>query len=74
MKTLSNPIGYQFTLGWNGAKICDYNTQAAYKEVRIEAIGSDWIIIRTEEGDVLANTYPSHTHNDVLDMVKELEE
>ena len=41
MKTLSNPIGYQFTLGWNGAKICDYNTQLAYKEVRIEAIGSD---------------------------------
>tara|TARA_R110000787_G_scaffold125910_2_gene237079 strand:+ start:1135 stop:1356 length:222 start_codon:yes stop_codon:yes gene_type:complete len=73
MKTLSNPIGYQFTLSWYGAKLCSEESVAG-EQVRIEAIGSDWIIVRTEEGDVLANTYPSDTHNDVLDMIKELEE
>ena len=73
MKTLSNPIGYQFTLSWKGAWLCSEEGVAG-EQVRIEAIGSDWIILRTEDGDVLANTYPLSSYTYVLDMVKELEE
>ena len=73
MKTLSNPIGYQFTLGWKGAWLCNEEGVAG-EQVSIEAVGSDWIVLRTEEGEVLANTYPSYMHSDVLDMIKELEE
>ena len=73
MKTLSNPIGYQFTLGWKGAWLCNEEGVAG-EQVSIEAVGSDWIVLRTEEGEVLVNTYPPSTYTYVLDMVKELEE
>ena len=70
---LNNPIGYQFKLGWNGAKQLG-DTAKAYQEVRIEAVGTDWMVIRTEEGTALTEDWAGGFHWPIELMIKELQQ
>jgi len=63
-------IGKTITLGWSGAERLGLN--CAYEEVRVEAVGHDWIVVRDSHGvPATADFYPNHG---VEHMLKELQE
>ena len=73
MKALTNPIGLLFILGHNGAKQLG-SQYGAYNEVRIEAVGIDWIVVRDESGAAAVGTFgQAGEHWSVADMIWELE-
>ena len=39
-------IGRRVTLGWNGAKALGCEA-AAYEDVTVEALGPDWVVVRS---------------------------
>lgn len=49
-------IGQLITLGWNGSKY--FTEYAAYSDVRVEAIGIDWIVVRDSNGRAHAAAFP----------------
>lgn len=50
-------IGEMIKLGWNGAKAMG-DTDYAYEYVRVEAVGFDWVVLRSQSGKPLAGTFP----------------
>ncbi len=61
-------------LGWNGAKHLGDET-VAYEQVRVEAAGADWVVVRTERGEALAATFapyaPLISHSTIIKVLKE---
>lgn len=61
-------------LGWNGAKHLG-DESLAYEQVRVEAAGADWVVIRTESGESMAATFapyaPLISHATILKVLKE---
>lgn len=51
-------VGQIVAIGWNGAKRFG-NENLAYSEARVEAVGTDWIVIRDEQGRAHAATFPA---------------
>lgn len=41
-------VGQCIKLGWNGAKY--FNEILAYEDVRVEAVGVDWVVVRDSNG------------------------
>ena len=48
-------VGQTIDLGWNGAKYFD--EMLGYSEVRVEAVGVDWIVVRTSSGKAYATGF-----------------
>ena len=48
-------VGQTIDLGWNGAKYFD--EMLGYSEVRVEAVGVDWIVVRTPTGKAYATGF-----------------
>jgi hypothetical protein len=55
-------------LGWNGAKHLG-DESLAYEQVRVEAAGADWVVIRTESGESRAATFAPYAT--ILKVLKE---
>lgn len=61
-------VGQTIELGWNGAKYFD--EILAYSEVRVEAVGIDWVVIRDRNGRSWATGFPPE--KDHKTMMREL--
>lgn len=48
-------VGQKIRLGWNGAKY--FTESIAYEEVRVEAVGIDWIVIRDQNDNAHATGF-----------------
>ena len=58
-------IGQTIELGWNGAKY--FNEILAYSEVRVEAVGIDWIVVRDSNGRPWATGFlPDEGHDAMM--------
>ena len=62
-------VGGVIPVGHNGSKSLG-DEYLSYTDVRIEAIGSDWIIVRTYEGLSASVNFAEPT--DIREMVEEL--
>ncbi len=66
--------GEVIKLGWNGAKLLG-DENLAYGQVRVEAVGADWIVVRSEAGESRAATFapytPFITHATIIKVLKE---
>lgn len=51
-------VGTEFTLNWDAAKLTG-NEFNSGKLVRVEAVGQDWAVLRTEEFKPVAVTFTS---------------
>jgi hypothetical protein len=61
-------VGQAIYLGWNGSKY--FNEHLAYSEVRVEATGADWVVIRDTDGRASAAAFPQGTgHAKMLQML-----
>lgn len=49
-------IGQAITLSHNGSKILG-SELISYSQVRVEAIGTDWVVVRNDMGDAYAGTF-----------------
>lgn len=61
-------VGQTIELGWNGAKY--FNEILAYSEVRVEAVGIDWIVVRDSNGRPWATGFLPDEGHDI--MIQEL--
>tara|TARA_R110000744_G_C19357750_1_gene561058 strand:+ start:2503 stop:2718 length:216 start_codon:yes stop_codon:yes gene_type:complete len=66
--------GEVIKLGWNGAKLLG-DENLAYEQVRVEAAGADWVVVRSEAGKSRAATFapyaPLISHALILKELKE---
>lgn len=61
-------IGQTFSAEWNAAKTLGC-TSMAYTEMRVEAVGFDWVVVRDADGDAHAATF--HTEAEKQEFLKE---
>jgi hypothetical protein len=61
-----NPIiGCVIEVGHNGSKMLG-DEYVSYSDVRVEAIGIDWVVVRTEHGKSLSATFAdAMTYNEI---------